>query len=163
MNLNLPTTILRNFQGQAVYLPNKSVLYNTIENYSRFGERRLDLSVRVSYGDDLEKVKEITLKAMETVENIDCSKDINLWFEEFGDSSINFTLAVWMKNVNQVSCRTFKSDVVVAIKKAFDQNKIMIPFPIRTLDFGIKGGEKLSEMKMHIAGTSGENETKMKA
>ncbi len=160
--LNLRTTILRNFQGQAVYLPNKSVLYNTIENYSRFGERRLDLSVGVSYGEDLEKVKEITLNAVKELENVDPSKDLELWFEEFGDSSINFTLAVWMKGVGQASFRTFKSDVIIAIKKAFSQNDIMIPFPIRTLDFGIKGGEKLSEMKMHIADT-GENDPKMKA
>ena len=27
----------------------------------------------------------------------------------------------------------------------------MIPFPIRTLDFGIKGGEKLNEMAINIA------------
>lgn len=42
--LNLRATVLRNFQGQAVFLPNKSVLYNTIKNYSKFGERRLDRS-----------------------------------------------------------------------------------------------------------------------
>jgi hypothetical protein len=32
------------------------------------------------------------------------------------------------------------------MKKAYDENRITIPFPIRTLDFGIKGGEKLSEI-----------------
>jgi small conductance mechanosensitive channel len=32
------------------------------------------------------------------------------------------------------------------IKKAYDENNITIPFPIRTLDFGIKGGEKLSDI-----------------
>ena len=31
------------------------------------------------------------------------------------------------------------------IEKAFDENDIVIPFPIRTLDFGIKGGQKLEE------------------
>jgi small conductance mechanosensitive channel len=36
------------------------------------------------------------------------------------------------------------------IKKAFDQNEITIPFPIRTLDFGIKGGKTLSEMKLNL-------------
>jgi small conductance mechanosensitive channel len=36
------------------------------------------------------------------------------------------------------------------IKEAFDANDIMIPFPIRTLDFGIRGGEKLSEMDMRV-------------
>ena len=33
-----------------------------------------------------------------------------------------------------------------AIKAAYDKENIMIPFPIRTLDFGIRGGEKLSTM-----------------
>jgi small conductance mechanosensitive channel len=32
------------------------------------------------------------------------------------------------------------------IKKAYNEHGITIPFPIRTLDFGIKGGEKLSAM-----------------
>jgi small conductance mechanosensitive channel len=32
------------------------------------------------------------------------------------------------------------------LKKAFDENDIPIPYPIRTLDFGIKGGENLSEI-----------------
>jgi small conductance mechanosensitive channel len=34
----------------------------------------------------------------------------------------------------------------MSIKRAFDEDGITIPFPIRTLDFGIVGGEKLSEM-----------------
>lgn len=37
-------------------------------------------------------------------------------------------------------------DIVTSIKKAFDQNDITIPFPIRTLDFGIKGGQPLNTM-----------------
>jgi small conductance mechanosensitive channel len=37
------------------------------------------------------------------------------------------------------------SEGVKAVKKAFDENDIVIPFPIRTLDFGIKGGQKLEE------------------
>jgi small conductance mechanosensitive channel len=32
------------------------------------------------------------------------------------------------------------------VKQALDEADISIPFPIRTLDFGIKGGEKLDAM-----------------
>jgi small conductance mechanosensitive channel len=35
--------------------------------------------------------------------------------------------------------------VFKSLKKAFDAEGIMIPFPIRTLDFGIKGGVNLKE------------------
>lgn len=45
----------------------------------------------------------------------------------------------------------------MAIKKAFDDNDIMIPFPIRTLDFGIKGGEKLDTMLAERKNDSKEN------
>ncbi|MFT4803594.1 MAG: small conductance mechanosensitive channel [Cyclobacteriaceae bacterium] len=43
-----------------------------------------------------------------------------------------------------------KSKAIKAIKSAFDEHEITIPFPIRTLDFGIKGGQKLSQMKLNI-------------
>lgn len=156
--LNLRSTIIRNFQGQDIFIPNKSVLYNKIINYSRSEMRRLDLKVGISYGDDLEKVKKVTLEAISDLNNLDTTKDQYLWFEEFGGSSINFTLALWMNDVNQAKFRTFRSDAIIAIKKAYDANDIMIPFPIRTLDFGIKGGEKLNEMKMHIESmTSGDD------
>jgi len=39
-----------------------------------------------------------------------------------------------------------RHEAIMHIEEAFDANDIMIPFPIRTLDFGIKGGEKLSEL-----------------
>ena len=39
-----------------------------------------------------------------------------------------------------------RSEAIMAIKKAYDENDIMIPFPIRTLDFGIRGGEKLNSV-----------------
>jgi len=38
-----------------------------------------------------------------------------------------------------------RHETIMHIKEAFDAN-VMIPFPIRTLDFGIEGGEKLSEL-----------------
>jgi small-conductance mechanosensitive channel len=42
------------------------------------------------------------------------------------------------------------SEAIIRIKKAYDANDIMIPFPIRTLDFGIKGGTTLNEMPINI-------------
>jgi small conductance mechanosensitive channel len=38
-----------------------------------------------------------------------------------------------------------KSKAIKAIKSAFDEHEITIPFPIRTLDFGIKGGQAIGK------------------
>lgn len=151
--VNLRDTTLITLQGQRLIIPNKNVFQNAIENFSSTGKRRLDFSVGVSYGDDLEKVRSLVIDCLENLEERDTQKGIEFFYDEFGDSSINFKLRIWLNTVEQISYLGAKSKAIILIKKAFDKNDIMIPFPIRTLDFGIKGGEKLSEMKLNMLDT----------
>ncbi|RYD82205.1 MAG: mechanosensitive ion channel [Sphingobacteriales bacterium] len=144
--INLRATLLRTLQGQMVIIPNKDVLQNAIENFSITGERRIDLKVGISYGEDLEKVKVVTLDAVKKIDYLHDNKPVDFYYEEFVDSSINFVVRYWIHDTKQVDYKQAVSDGIINIKKAYDQNDIMIPFPIRTLDFGIKGGEKLSQM-----------------
>lgn len=145
---NLRVTVIETFQGQEVYIPNKDVLQNPITNFSVLGERRIDISVGVSYGDDLKKVKELTLNAIRNLDGVIRKDDIIFDYQEFGDSSINFNIRFWIDYPDQPGYLTMKDAAIMEIKQVFDENDITIPFPIRTLDFGIKGGEKLSEMRL---------------
>lgn len=147
--INLRSTVLRTFQGQLRIIPNKDVLQSQILNYST-GERRIDVSCGVSYGDDLEKVKQIAVEAIEGMGMHDENKPVQMFYSEFGDSSINFSIRFWIDFSKQPDYLEAASSAIMALKKAFDANDIMIPFPIRTLDFGIKGGEKLSTQKLSI-------------
>ncbi|MEP7111542.1 MAG: mechanosensitive ion channel domain-containing protein, partial [Ferruginibacter sp.] len=144
--INLRDTVLRTFQGEMVIIPNKDVFQNPIENFSLLGKRRIDLSVGVSYGDDLEKVKTITLDAVKGIENLSDEDEVTLFFREFGDSSINFLIRMWIKSPEQIDYLNGCSEAIIRIKKAFDKNDITIPFPISTLDFDIKGGKTFKEM-----------------
>ncbi len=147
--VNLRDTIIRTFQGQMVIIPNKEVFQNPIENFSLLGKRRIDLTIGVSYGDDLEKVKQITLEAVRGIEGLSNEDETTLFYNEFGDSSINFLLRLWIKSPEQPIYLNVGSEAIMRIKKAYDENDITIPFPIRTLDFGIKGGSQLKEMLHH--------------
>ena len=149
--IDLRITTLTTFQGLDVLIPNKELFQGIVVNYTHTKERRVDLSVGVSYGDDLRKVKEITIEAVKKLSCLDTSKEVTLFYNEFGDSSINFTVRFYPKTANQPDYLTAQSEAIMSIKEAYDENDIMIPFPIRTLDFGIKGGEKLSEMKLAIS------------
>jgi small-conductance mechanosensitive channel len=144
--INLRDTVLRTFQGQMVIIPNKEVLQNPIENYSLLGKRRMDLTVGVSYGEDLQKVKDITLQAVQGIEGLTKEDEITLFYKEFADSSINFDLRLWVQTPEQPEYLQVRSEAVMRIKKAYDENNITIPFPIRTVDFGIKGGTPLSDV-----------------
>lgn len=145
---NLRVTVIRTYQGQEVYVPNKDVLSNAITNYSILGERRIDLAVGVSYGDDLHKVKDLVLDTLQNMEGVIRKEDMIFTYKEFGDSSINFEIKFWIKFPDNPSYLEMRSKAIMAIKEAFDKADITIPFPIRTLDFGIKGGEKLSKMNV---------------
>jgi small conductance mechanosensitive channel len=122
------------------------VFQSAIENFSDTNRRRVDLSCGISYGDNLDKVKEIAIKSIEGSDFLAENEKVDLVFTEFGDSSINFDLRFWLKDTKQGTYNDAKSDAIIKLKKAFDDNNIMIPFPIRTLDFGIRGGEKLDTM-----------------
>lgn len=144
--INLRATEVRTPQGQLVTVPNKEVFQQVLVNYSEAGRRRIDLSVGVSYGDDLEQVQRITLEAIRSLPNVMPEPEVVVWYTAFGDSSINFDVCYWVPFTRQSEYRTAVSEGIIAIKRAFDDNHITIPFPIRTLDFGIKGGERLTQV-----------------
>ncbi len=144
-DISLRSTLLRTFQGQIVMLPNKEVFGNPLINYSLRRKRRVDLSCGVAYGDDLEMVRRVALAAVSSLKMRDPNREVELFFNEFGDSSINFSVRFWIDFFKQTDFLNAQSEAIIALKKAFDEAGITIPFPIRTLDFGVVGGEKLAE------------------
>lgn len=157
--LNLRNTIIRTVTGQIVYIPNKAVFENPLENYTASGERRIDLSCGVSYGDDLEKARQVATKAVDNLEHVMSDRGIEFYFDEFGGSSINFKIRFWVAFSTNPDFWSARSEAIIAISQAFDENDIMIPFPIRTLDFGIKGGEKLDAMLQASNARSGNGDS----
>jgi small conductance mechanosensitive channel len=145
-NITLRTTQIRTLDGLSVTIPNKMVLENPLTNYTETDERRIRLDVGVSYADDLEKVKKVTEEAVKGIPELDEKRPVEVFFKEFGDSSINLFVRFWITKSRQVEFRKATSEAVMRIKKAYDKAGITIPWPIRTLDFDIKGGAKLSKM-----------------
>jgi small conductance mechanosensitive channel len=144
-DIRLRVTIVRLFTGQTVRIPNREVLTNPIVNYTETGERRVDVAVGVSYGSDLEHVRRVTIAAIEPLEARLAARPVELFYEGFGDSSINFQLRFWLDMPRQPEYLAARSEAIMAIKRAYDREGIVIPFPIRTLDFGIKGGQTITE------------------
>ncbi|WP_462267177.1 mechanosensitive ion channel family protein [Mucilaginibacter sp.] len=148
--INLRDTILQTFQGQMVIIPNRDVYQNPIENFSILGKRRFDLSIGVSYGEDLDKVEKITLQTLKGMQHLSKEDEITLFYQEFGGSTINFTLRLWADSPEQVAYLKVGSEAIKRLKKAYDDNDIMLPFPTTTLDFGPKGGLPLSDVPIRI-------------
>ena len=143
--INLRTTILETFQGIEVYVPNKSMFTKPLQNISGTPKRRVDIKVGVSYAEDLRQVTALIKTSLKSLRHRLQESPVEVFFQEFGDSSINCEVRIWITYPNHQAYLETTHETIVRIKEAFDDNGISIPFPIRTLDFGIKGGEKLEK------------------
>jgi len=146
VDIDLRATRLKLPTGQRVIIPNKDVIQNPLKNFSASGERRVDLTCGISYGDNIDSVEKLVTEAVKNIEGVQKDKGIDFMYTEFGDSSINFLVRFWINETNQGQYLKYRSKAIIAIKKSFDDHDIMIPYPIRTLDFGIRGGVPLSKM-----------------
>ncbi|PSR55252.1 mechanosensitive ion channel protein MscS [Adhaeribacter arboris] len=143
--INMRTIDLRRVTGELVKVPNRKVFESPMVNYSHYGIRRIDLRMGVSYAEDLERVQSIVKDAVTGIKGMVENREVEVVYDEFGDSSINFLVRFWIQYKRQTDYVYAKSAAIIKIKKAFDNGNIQIPFPIRTLDFAIKGGESLNQ------------------
>ena len=135
-HIHLRTTEMRTMQGQIVQIPNSMVFKNPIINYTQMGKRRIDISVGVTYGENLPKAKKVAKEAIEALDGL-TDDEVTIFYTDFGGSSINFVIRYWIPFTNKHFEYLAKQDEgVIGIKQAFDKNDVPIPFPIRTLDFG---------------------------
>ena len=154
--IDLRATTIRTLTGQEVRIPNSSVHSNAVVNYSTTGERRVDVACGVTYTQDLEAAAEVALEAARSVEGRDESREPELLWESFGGSSIDFVLRFWIPfGSSQKEWLEARSNAMVALKKAFDEAGVGIPYPILTLDFDDVGGRRLSDELAVLDGASG--------
>ncbi|MBD3636855.1 MAG: mechanosensitive ion channel [Crocinitomicaceae bacterium] len=144
-DIQLRSTLITTLDGNEVRIPNRILFENPLTNYFQTKTRRVSLGVGVSYAEDLEKVEKVTIDAIKEVENQVEGEEIQLIYTEFGDSSINLEVRYWVHFNSNFDFLKATSDGIKAIKRKYDEEGILIPFPIRTLDFGIKGGKALEQ------------------
>jgi len=134
-DIHIRSTRIQTFDRSDVIVPNSELISNQVTNWvlsSKTG--RAIIPVGVAYGTDTEKVRDILLAIAEDNENVvktGSSPKPTVLFREFGDSSLNFELRVFLSNVG--SRLSVVSEINFAIDKAFREEDIEIPFPQRDL------------------------------
>lgn len=132
--VDIRTTRIRTYQGEQVLIPNANVFTSAVQVRTAFASRRTDLGVGVDYNTPLRQASQILQQTLSQVEGVLETPEIEIDLVSFGDSSIDFIVRYWTKP-QQKMVRRVQTRVIVAIKEAFDQADINIPYPIRTLYF----------------------------
>lgn len=128
------TKILTN-DNISVIVPNSEFINDKVINWS-YNERRIRFKfpISVSYNEDPNKVKDIVLGVARKHEGVLKNPEPQLWFDNYGDSSLDFLLVVWSSNYIQRP-PVLKSALYYEIFEAFAKEGIEIPFPQRDLNF----------------------------
>jgi small-conductance mechanosensitive channel len=143
--ISLRSTVVVTNDNITIIVPNSNFITNPVTNWS-YGDPkvRLRLPVGVAYGSDVEKLRRVLLEV--AAENPAVLKDPApmVRFLEFGDSALNFELAVWTIDMAHRPTR-FRSDLYFAIERKLRENHIEIPFPQR--DLHLRSGKIMLEAK----------------
>jgi potassium-dependent mechanosensitive channel len=130
--IRVRATELQTFDHAEVIIPNSEMVSNAVINWThKDRERRLNIPIGVSYGSDLEKVRQILLDCAAAEKRIASSPEPQALLQNFGDSAVEFELRCFIYNVDDfVDAST---DLRFAIWHAFNENGIEIPYPQRVI------------------------------
>lgn len=136
VDIDLRAVTIKQVDNNLVYIPNKLVVENPIKNYSTTAQSRVILECGVGYESDLRFVKKLTIETVvNNFKDVENKQDVLFLWRDFGDSSINYELRFWINSTSALEVAKAKSETMMLMKEAYDENNINIPFPIRTLDF----------------------------
>ncbi len=120
------TTILKTPDNKQIIVPNSAIMSSIITNFSANETRRVDLTIGVSYDDDLDKVQKTLQEIVDADERILKDPACVIRVHELADSSVNFVVRPWVASGDYWGVYW---DLTETIKKRFDQDGISFPFP----------------------------------
>lgn len=126
-----------------ILVPNSEFINGQVTNWS-FSEkqRRIHVPFGVAYGVDKEVVKTAVLLAASEVNGAitdDINRPAEVWLTEFGDSSLNFELVIWVGNELMSRPARTRALFLWEIETQLAEHNIEIPFPQR--DLHIRSGQ----------------------
>jgi len=125
----LRATKVRTRDNIEYLIPNSDFMTQTIVNFTLSSPLiRAHIPVGVSYEADPEKVRQILLDVAEANPNVSSEHKPEVFFDAYGDSSINFNLLVWM-DLRQIGEKRLRSELYYSIFEALKKAGIEIPFP----------------------------------
>lgn len=112
--------------NKRVIIPNGGLMNSTIIAANQLDTRRVDFEFSVAYSEDLDNVRKVLSETVLSNNDVLKEKDVDIFVSKHDESSVKFSVRAWTKTENYW---TVFFDINEKVKKAFDENKIQIPFP----------------------------------
>ena len=149
-SITYQSTQIETLDGSVIAILNTSLFNKSFKNLTKnHGYEYVKISVGVSYGADVAKVRDMLVKGMEEMKEvtamdvplqlkksmddrtlIDFDRGIKVYLDEFGDNSVNLIIGFWALVVHKTYTMSKAKEIVY---NTLNANNIEIPFPQRTV------------------------------
>ena len=99
-DIKLFSTVIATADNQTIYIPNNSIATAIIDNYSTSETRRVDWTVGISYGDDVDVARKAVLSMLAADPRVLPDPAPVVWVAALADSSVNLSIRAWVKNAD---------------------------------------------------------------
>lgn len=131
--IQMRATTIVDWDQKELIVPNKSFITEKLVNWSLSDTiTRIVIPVGVAYDSDVDQVKSLLQQVIAETPSVLKDPAPDIYFLEFGDSSLNFSVRVFIQNLDDRL--PVMNDLHRQIKIAFDNHNIEIPFPQRDIN-----------------------------
>jgi len=150
-DISIFNTEIRTFDNEVVVIPNDEVTKNNIINRSRNGKLRIQVDVGVDYDIEIARAMELARDAMHVLDEVLDEPQPDVVIDELGASSVVLTLRFWIPDPTIERKWAAQNAVIDAVKNAFQEDGVKIPFPQRELMAREEtGGFQLAEKRREV-------------
>lgn len=142
-DIKVRATTIRTYDGRQVVIPNSQLYTSALTVNTAYKRRRLELTVGISYQDDINEAKAAILEALKQSETVSKLAEPSVVATEFSGSSIDLKVRWYIDDGTQANKVASIHEVIVQTKSHLDAAGVSIPFPIRTLDFSDASAQAL--------------------
>ena len=126
--ISLRATQIKTAENAVIFVPNSAFLSSTFTNWTHNGKMvRKTILINVAYNTDLDLVTDIVMQVVKNNPDVLSYPEPSFLFTNFGDSSLDFELRIWVADLNNAA--GIMAKLRLAINNAFKEKGIEIPFP----------------------------------
>ena len=132
-DLDLRITHLRNAEGKDIYIPNSSIIKNTLINYTKDGNLRVNFMIGIAPECDINQTRSLVIDYLSQNEEILKTPLPNIVVQELGEFTTDLLVLFWVdilankKLPDSYLGHNIRSKVITDIKKILDENNIEMP------------------------------------
>ena len=135
-DVGMRTTKIRSFQKTLITVPNQLVANQPIENFSRRGIRRIKIHIGLTYSTtsaQLVKIKSDIEAMLRAHEGISQKDSLMVYFDSFGDSSLNIFIYTFTKTANWAKYLEIREEIHFKIMEIVEKNGSAFAFPSQSI------------------------------